>query len=331
MFKKITSLENLFLAWHEFKPDKIAKEDVSRFAIDVEEHLFALHASLTAGTWRHGHYSAFYVRDPKLRHIHKASVSDRVLHHAIVRVVEPVFDKSFIFDSYSSRKTKGAHKAGERFREFTWKLSRNNTKTVWILKCDIRKFFDSVDHAILLKLLKKKIIDEKAVQLLWTVINSFSVIPNKGIPIGNLTSQLFSNIYLNSFDHFVKRELHVKEYIRYADDFVMLSRDRAYLERLVPAIKDWLERHLELTLHPRKVFITKWHRGVDFLGFVHFPYYAIMRTKTKQRVIRKTRQAYQKLQEGKISAYNFAQTLASYRGRLKHCRSKTIQKNLTNS
>ncbi len=152
--------------------------------------------------------------------------------------------------------------------------------------------------------------------------------PAKGIPIGNLTSQLFSNIYLNSFDHFVKRELQVKECIRYADDFVILSRERAYLERLVPAVRDWLKHHLELTLHPRKVSIAKWHRGIDFLGYVHFPYHAILRTKTKQRIIRKTRQAYQKLHERNISAYNFAQTVASYRGRLKHCRSKMVQKDL---
>jgi retron-type reverse transcriptase len=129
VFEKISAQENLFLAWREFKANKIKKEDVSQFAVDVEEYLFSLSDSLRAGTWQHGPYRGFYVRDPKLRHIHKASVIDRVLHHAIVRILEPVFDQGFIFDSYSSRKTKGTHKAGERFRQFAWKLSRNNLAT----------------------------------------------------------------------------------------------------------------------------------------------------------------------------------------------------------
>lgn len=318
------------MAWREFKVGKIHKEDVSRFVIDVEEHLFALHENLKANIWVHGEYSAFNVRDPKLRHIHKASVVDRVLHHAIVRVLEPIFDKTFIFDSYSSRKTKGTHKAGERFRQFAWKLSRNNTKTVWVLKCDIRRFFDSVDHVILLELLQKKIRDEKTNQLLRAVITSFSVTPHKGIPIGNLTSQLFSNIYLNRFDHFVKRELRVKEYIRYADDFVIISSDQNYLENLIPVLQAWLAKHLKLELHSKKVSIQKWHRGIDFLGYVHWPYHTIMRTNTKQRMVRKTKEAHKKLRDEKISLYSFAQIVQSYLGRLKHCRSKVLQKYLAN-
>lgn len=296
--------------------------------MDVEEHLFALHEALLAGKWTHGQYSSFYVRDPKLRHIHKARVLDRVLHHAIVRVLGPLFDTSFIFDSYSSRKNKGDHWAGQRFRKFAWKLSQNNTKTVWVLKCDIRKFFDSVDHGILLMLLQKKIHDEKTCQLLRAVIASFSCAPGKGIPIGNLTSQLFSNVYLNSFDHFVKRQLRVKYYIRYADDFVLLSCDQAYLTSLIPLLRQWLENHLELTLHPQKILVAKWSQGVDFLGYIHFPYHMVMRTKTKQRMIRKTNQAYKKLLQQKISLYDFQQTVQSYLARLKYCRSKMVQKDL---
>jgi len=326
MYEKIISRENIFRAWQEFKTGKIKKEDVSSFAVDVEEHLFALHDRLASGTWRHGAYRGFYVRDPKLRRIHKATVVDRVLHHALVRVLEPVFDTGFIFDSYASRRTKGTDKAIRRFRKFAWQLSRNNTKTVWVLQCDIKKFFDSIDHMVLLELLKKKIHDAHVLELLWEIINSYSTAPGKGIPIGNVTSQLFSNVYLNPFDHFVKRQLRVKNYIRYADDFVILSRDKSYLVALIPLVDAYLKRQLTLQLHPRKVLILPWHGGADFLGFIHFLHHAVIRTKTKQRMIRKVREQRQKLQQESISSYSFNQTVQSYLGRLKQCRSKVLQK-----
>ena len=182
LYGVIISLKNLFDAWKEFKCGKIKKADVSQFAVDVEEHLFDLHHRLASDQYSHGQYSAFYVRDPKLRSIHKAKVIDRVLHHAIFLVVEPIFDSSFIFDSHSSRKTKGTYKAGDRFRKFAWKLSQNNTKTVWVLKCDIKKFFDSVDHEMLLMLLKKKIKDQKVMDLLTNIIHSFSRTKGREFP-----------------------------------------------------------------------------------------------------------------------------------------------------
>jgi retron-type reverse transcriptase len=193
LFIKIISVSNLFTAWSEFKRDKIKKNDVSSFAVSLEEELFNLHHLLKSDQYKHDKYTAFYVHDPKLRSIHKAKVIDRVFHHALVRIIEPIFDKGFIFDSYSSRKNKGTYEAGKRFRKFAWKLSNKNTKTVWILKCDIKKFFDSVDHDILISLLLQKIKDEKVTKLLIQIIKSFQSQPGKGIPLGNLTSQLFSN------------------------------------------------------------------------------------------------------------------------------------------
>ena len=129
LFDKIISVSNLFTAWSEFKKDKIKKNDVSSFAVYLEEELFNLHYLLKINQYKHDKYTAFYVRDPKLRSIHKAKVIDRVFHHALVRVIEPIFDKSFIFDSYSSRKNKGTYEAGKRFRKFAWKISNKNIKT----------------------------------------------------------------------------------------------------------------------------------------------------------------------------------------------------------
>jgi len=234
LYGEIISLQNLVSAWQEFKTGKIKKTDVSSFAVNLEEHLFAIHQILKTESYQHGKYTPFFVHDPKLRSIHKAKVIDRMLHHAIVRVIDPIFDKSFIFDSYSSRRNKGTHEAGKRFRKFAWKLSENNTKTVWILKCDIKKFFDSVNHDILIGIIKRKLNDEKVIELLSTIVYSFTTKEGRGIPLGNLTSQIFSNVYLDVLDQFVKRKLQVKYYIRYADDFIFLSRDKAYLESLIP-------------------------------------------------------------------------------------------------
>jgi len=154
MFEKIISLKNLFDAWTEFRRDKRRKKDVAEFELNLEDNIFKLHEDLVNGVYKHGGYFSFFINDPKKRHIHKASVRDRLLHHAIIRVIEQMWDKKFIFDSWSSRKYKGTHWAIKRLYKMGLKLSRNNSRTLWVLKLDIRKFFDSVDHEILLKILQ---------------------------------------------------------------------------------------------------------------------------------------------------------------------------------
>ncbi len=282
-FEQIISLENLFGAWQEFKKGKMRKFDVQAFGWNLEEHVFALYDDLRDGNYRHGPYESFYVHDPKRRHIHKPSVRDRLLHHALFRVIEPLFDRRFIFDSWSCRKGKGAHRAVDHFQAFGWQLSRNNTRTVWVLKLDIQKFFQSVDQEILFLILTRIITDPRARELLKIVIKSFP----QGIPLGNLTSQLFANIYLNELDQFVKHELRMRPYVRYCDDFVLLHHDRCVLEAVLSKIQTFLSHKLHLALHPKKIILTRYHQGVDFLGFVCFPHYRILRTKTKRRLIRR--------------------------------------------
>jgi RNA-directed DNA polymerase len=303
---------------------------VQKFTLNLEDNIFTLHKKLRSETYRHSNYTSFYIRDPKLRHIHKATVSDRIIHHAIMRVIEPLFDRAFIFDSYSSRKNKGMHRAIKRFKKLAWKLSCNNTKLVWVLKCDIKKFFDSIDHNILLTLIKKKINDEKMIKLIENIIRSFSDEKGRGIPLGNLTSQLFSNIYLNELDQFVKQNLRASYYIRYADDFVILSRDKAYLQNLLVCIDKFLCEKLQLQLHKRKVSIRQWHKGIDFLGYVIFQYHIILRTKTKRRILKKVRNKKRVMVEGKIGEDKFKQTLQSYFGILKHCSGNKIRNLLSN-
>ncbi len=252
-------------------------------------NIFLLHQELAAKTYRHSPYEAFNISDPKPRDIHKASVRDRLLHHAIYRKLYPFFDKKFIADSYSCRIGKGTHRAINRFRAFAYKESQNHTKTVWVLKCDVRKFFASIDQAVLLMILARHISDKDTFALLSEIIGSFnSGNEGVGLPLGNLTSQLFVNVYMNEFDQFAKRKLRAKYYIRYGDDFVILSQDKEWLKSILPKINSFLSEKLCLILHPKKVSIRTIDSGVDFLGWVHFSDHRVLRTTTKRRMFRRT-------------------------------------------
>src|SRR3989338_49385 len=225
-FEDIISIENLLEAWKEFVRGKRKKNDVQEFSFNLMDNILSLHQELSNRTYTHGGYQAFNISDPKPRNIHKASVKDRLLHHAIYRILYPFFDKIFISDSYSCRLNKGTHKAINRFHSFSSKVSQNNTKTCWVLKCDIRKFFANIDHLVLKNILANYISDRDILWLLGKVIYSFKVKPKTGLPLGNLTSQLLVNIYMNELDQFMKHKLKGRYYIRYADDFVILSENR---------------------------------------------------------------------------------------------------------
>ena len=286
-FKDIISIENLLEAWKEFIRGKRNKQDVQEFSFNLMDNILTLHNDLANHTYTHGGYQAFNICDPKPRNIHKAKVRDRLLHHAIYRILYPFFDRAFIADSYSCRLNKGTHKAINCFRSFSYKVSQNNTRTCWILKCDIRKFFASIDHQTLKEILSSYIPDKDILWLLDRVIDSFEAKPGIGLPLGNLTSQLLVNIYLNEFDQFLKHKLKAKYYIRYADDFVIMSEDKEWLENLVTQIQNFLSEELKLELHPNKVFIQTLASGVDFLGWINFLDHRILRTTTKRRMMRR--------------------------------------------
>ena len=317
-FGDIISIENLLEAWREFVRGKRGKRDVQEFGLRLMDNILELHDDLRNHTYRHGPYQAFSINDPKPRSIHKASVRDRLSHHAIYRVFYPSFDKIFTADSYSCRKDKGTHRALNRFREFGYIVSKNNTRTCWVLQCDIRKFFASIDQTILLNILQKYIPDKNILALLLEVVESFhSTAPGKGLPLGNLTSQPLVNIYMNEFDQFVKHKLKAKHYIRYADDFLILSDNREWLEALIPRTSGFLRTRLKLELHPDKLFIKTLASGVDFLGWVHFPDHRVLRTSTKRRIIRR------------LETTTSVATRQSYRGLLRHGNTMKIQRELS--
>lgn len=249
-------------------------------------NIFELHNDLKNKVYAHGSYEAFNITDPKPRNIHKACVRDRLLHHAIYRQLYPFFDSKFIYHSYSCRRNRGTHKALAAFTKMARKVSANDTKICWVLKCDVKKFFASIDQKILLNILRKHIRDENVLWLLSQVIVSFQTESGKGLPLGNLTSQLLVNVYMNEFDQFMKHKLKAKYYIRYADDFVLLSQNKSYFVDTLQSIRAFLSDKLAVQLHPKKVSVETLSSGVDFLGWVHSSYHRVLRTSTKRRVLK---------------------------------------------
>ncbi len=220
----------------------------------------------------------------------------------------PFFDKTFISDSSSCRLGKGTHKAMDRFNAFAYKVTQNHTRQAWVLKCDIRKFFASIDQAVLLKILAKYISNKDILALLSNIIGSFSSTGEGiGLPLGNLTSQLLVNVYMNEFDQYVKHKLEAKYYIRYADDFVIFSTDPDWLCGVIPVIERYLSDVLHLRFHPKKISLRTIASGVDYLGWVHFKDHCVLRTVAKKRMFRRLKE----------SGYDSA-SVQSYLGLLKH-------------
>jgi len=301
----------------------------SRF---LEENLFDLYELLKNKTYKHDGYQEFYVRDPKIRDIHKACVKDRVVHHLVSKVLEEIFEPTFFAHSYSCRKMKGTHKAIKAFVKLTRQASHNNSSKLFILKCDIRKFFASVNHNVLINLLSKKIVDPDFIWLLDVIIQSFNTKNHdgEGMPIGNLTSQLFANIYMDPLDKFIKNELKVKYYIRYADDFVLMSHNREILINFLEKIDDFLKNNLKLSLHPKKIEIRDYYLGTDFLGYVIFPKYIIPRTKTKKRIFRKLKKKADLIRKGESDTHTLNESVQSYLGYLSHCNSYKLAQEVKN-
>lgn len=338
LFDTVVTPESLFAAWDEFYRGKGNKMDVLYFERRLEQHIFQLHRDLISRTYRHGMYHGFHIADPKPRHIHKATVRDRVVHHAVFTVLNRIFGPTFIADSFSCRKGKGTHKGVDRVQKMIRKVSKNGTHPCYALKCDVKKFFDSINHDILLALLKRRIKDSDFLWLLQEIVESCSsnerervnALARVGMPIGNLTSQIFANVYMSEFDQFVKHGLRVKFYARYTDDFVIIADSSSYLTSLIPSIGDFLLRRLALQLHPEKVVIRPFHQGIDFLGYVIFPHFRLLRSRTKQRMLRKMARRVEEHWADLITDYSLRQTLQSYLGVLSHANSYKVSRNIRN-
>lgn len=323
-YTNITSVENLFQVWIEFRKGKRKRKDVQNFERNLEDNLFLLHKNLKEKKYKHGSYQSFFVHDPKKRHIHKAEVRDRIVHQLLYKFLYELFNKNFIYDSYSCRLNKGVHKGVDRLEKFTRIVSKNHTKQCWALKLDIKKFFASVNHKVLMELLRMKIKDKSILWLLEEVINSFhsEYGDGKGIPLGNLTSQVFANIYLNELDKFVKHKIKIKPYLRYADDFLIISGDKKQLSKLVIPIEEFIINKLKMKLHPNKIMLRRLDWGIDFLGYTVLPHYRLPKTGTKRRIFKRLK--------NKVYSSNFNLSLQSYLGYLSHANAYELKVKLIN-
>ena len=310
LYQEICSEENLALAFKKARKRKSKKPYVIEFENNLNENLKILRDELLSERYKPKPLRTFVIRDPKVRKIRKSYFVDRIVHHAICNVLEPIFEKRFIYDSFANRKRKGTLHAIKRFDKFKQKVSKNNTRNCYVFKADIKHYFDEVNHDILIDILRKKVNDKKLISLILKVLKNHS--DKVGMPLGNLTSQIFQNIYLNPLDQFVKNELKAKYYIRYVDDFVILNDNKEILESYKEKIDTFLKKKLKLELHPNKSKILLLKSGIQFLGFRNYPHHRLLRKANirtmKKKIEQKDYDSICEFLEGWFSYANHANT-----------------------
>ena len=341
LYRKLCSLENLQLAFKKARKHKTEKLYVQEFEKNLTENLQKLHEELTIKTYTPLPLKTFILKDPKTRKISVSDFRDRIVHHAICNVLEPIFDKRFIHDSYTNRKRKGALAALKRFDEFKRKVSLNgrlvrnitddNFVQGYALKADIKHYFDTVDHERLLEIIGKRIADKETLELVKKILSNHTTKPGKGMPLGNLTSQFFANVYLNELDQYIKHELRVKYYLRYVDDFAVLHRSRKQLERWKESINNFLHNELLLELHPQKSRTIPLGRGIDFLGFKCFYHFRLLRGRNIRKMRRRLEKLKDLLNQGKISKTDVMESLHGWKAYAAHANTHKLQREMTNN
>ena len=290
LYRRLCSRDNLYLAYEKARKGNSKNDVVIEFEKNLEKELAGLKLELENFTYKPRPLKRFVINDPKNRVIHASAFRDRVIHHAIINIIGPIFEKIFISDSYAGRVNKGTHNAINRFDVFKRKVSLNgrivkhfrgggrsrNSVEGYCLKTDIRHYFDTIDHKVLINIIRKKVRDEEVIWMVKRILNNFDApLEGKGMPLGNYTSQFFANVYLNELDHFVKHHLRAKYYLRYVDDFIILHRSRKRLEFFREKIKKYL-RLLKLEVHPDKSKILQLRNGISFLGYRIFYHYKLL-------------------------------------------------------
>ena len=308
LWEELCSIKNMELAFRKARRHKTLKPDVLAFEKDLQNNLTLLRTGLLFHYYRPQPLTTFILRDPKTRKISKSDFSDRVIHHALCNLIEPIFERSFIYDSYANRKNKGTFKAVTRFEQFSKKVSQNHHQAAFVLKADIKHYFENVNHHVLLAIIKKKIKDPKVIWLIKTILSHYSA--ERGMPLGNLTSQFFANVYLHELDYFIKHRLKAKYYLRYVDDFVIMHQNKEKLYYYQERINYFL-KNLNLELHPNKTKIILISNGIQFLGFRIFPYHKLLKRNNfcrRQQILMCLKE---ELQHNKV---NYDQIYASFEG-----------------
>ena len=327
LWGQITSWENLIKSYREARRGKRYRPETLRFEERLEENLINIQNHLLWGSWRPGPWREFWVYDPKSRLIQAPPFQDRVVHHALVDVVEPLFERKMIYDSYACRASKGTHGAVQRLQAML-RQARRQWAEVYVLKADISKYFPSINHARLKEILTRTVRDPAVLWLCERIIQGGGY-EKRGIPVGALTSQLFANVYLDQLDHQIKDHWGIKHYVRYMDDFVILGRSKRELWNLLDRLQDYLAIDLKLSLNP-KTAIYPASKGVNFAGYRTWSTHILPR----KRNIKRTRHTFRSLARsyaaGKLDLDYIKPRLMSFLGYVKHCNAWKTTNSLLN-
>ncbi len=356
------TLYELFEAYFNCRSNKRRTNNALAFEVDYENNLIKLLKEINSGLYKPGKSIAFIVVKPVKREIFAANFRDRIVHHLIINKLNPLFEKEFIFDSYACRVGKGIHYGIRRVDHFIRSCSQNYTKDCFILKLDIKAFFMSINRGLLFEKLNKFIIEKyhKPDQFLiidlcrkviyhdpvnhciikgnksdWDNLprdkSLFYTPDNCGLPIGNLTSQVFANFYMNSFDHFIKHNLKIRYYGRYVDDCAMIHPDKEYLKSIIPIIREYLYSNLGLVLHPNKIYLQHYSKGLSYLGAVVKSNRIYIGNRTKgnfYQAIQIHNKTADHHKPDKSEIKSFQSSTNSYLGIMKHYKTFNIRKKM---
>lgn len=319
LWPRVLEWDNLVLAAREASRNKRFHRDVLHFNFHLEENLLRIRELLASGQWKPGQYKELWVYEPKQRLIHAPAFADRVVHHALVQVIGPHFERRFMDCSYACRVGKGTHAASMALQSMLM-----SAKARWgrpyVLKGDISKYFYSISHGILLKVIRRTIGDRDVLRLIDSLVTECSCIDGSvGLPLGALTSQLFANVYLDQLDHFIKDELGVRHYVRYMDDFVVVHESKESLWVLLAQIRDFLATRLRLSLNP-KTAVFPAGRGVDFAGYRHWATHALPRKRNVRRAARRFAGLSRVYARGRVSLDIVRSCVASFTGYMMRCK-----------
>ena len=329
LYPQIASFENLLLAWRKARRGKRYSQASSSFEQNLDRNLLTLYEELQSESWQPGPYRSFTVHEPKRRKISAAPFRDRVVHHALINVLEPIYEAKFIADSYANRKAKGTHRALDRCTSFMRRFR-------YVLPCDIEQFFPAMDHRILKAMLARHIACDATLRLCDRIIDSgagilgdmytlrwfagdglFIADRARGLPVGNLTSQFWANVYLNELDQFVKHRLRAKGYLRYVDDFLLFADDKPTLHEWRRQINDFL-CGLRLTLHEGSAQPRPVQQGLGFLGFTVFPEYRLLKRRTGIAYRRYLKSLVREVRAGERSELALRASLQAWFGHIQH-------------
>lgn len=334
-YVKISSPENIWKAWLKYRTGKRFRQEVRVFERNLEENLLSLRDDLENGSYVHGGYEQFLVHDPKRRVISAPTVRDHIVHRAIYTVLYPFFDRVFLSSSFSCRNNKGTHRAVETLTAYLRQESSNYRRDAWVLHGDIKKCFDSIQHDTLDHLLQKRIKCDTTLTLLCQIVNSYSTNagtgePLRGIPLGNLTSQLFINIYMHELDVFIKETLRVKKYVRYADDFILVLESEDACRKAAVTIREFIAKELCLSFPTTHEHITKLSRGLTVLGQRFLPLYHTIKRQTYRRSRCKLKLRCRDFESNECTLYTLNASWQSIKGMLRYGNNRQLENELLN-